>query len=597
MAIIYTYPEITTITGKDRLIISETNTPGNPTKSISINNLRSYLGSLGTVTSVGLTMPSAFSVVGSPVTTAGVFAVTGSGTVNDYIDGTGALQLFPTIPTGGPFLPLTAGNTVPLTGDLYMAPTGAGPSVGSNVIVFRGVDDLGTELDAARIFTLDSTINPSGQDLYFQNADDNGVLRTGLFIDAFQQIAIAKGTATAQLDVGGNGNFDTTLVVGTTLTVGTDVTFSSYGAGTQTGTATFNLEVDANGNVIETASGSGVTSIIAGTNVTISPVGGTGDVTINASGGGGGIGGTGTIDTLPVFTAATTLGDSIYVQNAGAAIGTINGERLVLGDGTATTVDFLINTTGVAGDTVEIQSQGIQFMLHEKGADMRIGPSDDIIIDESGTGITMLPPTTFDSDIIDKNGVTGNNGFILASNGGGGAGIEWVQGYSAFQTFVWTNGSPVAYTNWLSATSSFLPFDATPLISVSNLPGGTLSNYAWTCVNAAGGTAGQFATFTLGAFGAGTWKIRTCQHWFDQTSQVEMRVSLDGTATGGTKIDVIDQKSTELSGDKIFYGELVQVCGAGDTILVDVEFTVGGVNPFPSDSGNRPIEVTFERIV
>jgi hypothetical protein len=31
-----------------------------------------------------------------------------------------------------------------------------------------------------------------------------------------------------------------------------------------------------------------VTSIIAGTNVTISPTGGTGDVTINASGGGGG---------------------------------------------------------------------------------------------------------------------------------------------------------------------------------------------------------------------------------------------------------------------------------------------------------------------
>jgi hypothetical protein len=35
--------------------------------------------------------------------------------------------------------------------------------------------------------------------------------------------------------------------------------------------------------------GGGVTSIIAGTNVTISPVSGTGDVTINASGGGGGI--------------------------------------------------------------------------------------------------------------------------------------------------------------------------------------------------------------------------------------------------------------------------------------------------------------------
>ena len=207
MAIIFSYPAIksTNVNSSDKLIISQMNTDGNPTKTISISELSKAIAS-------------------------------------------GAA-------TGGPYLPLTAGSTVPLTGDLYMAPTGAGPSVGSNVIVFRGVDDVGTELDAARIFTLDSTINPSGQDLYFQTADDAGVLQTGLFIDAFQQVAIAKGAATAQLDVGGNGNFDTTLAVGTTLTVGTDVTFSSYGAGTQTGTATFNLEVDANGNVIETASG------------------------------------------------------------------------------------------------------------------------------------------------------------------------------------------------------------------------------------------------------------------------------------------------------------------------------------------------------
>ena len=109
---------------------------------------------------------------------------------------------------GGPFLPLTAGPTVPLAGDLYMAPNGAGPSVGSKNLVFRGIDDLGTELDAARIFTTDSVINPSGQDLFFQTADDTGTLQTGLYIDAFQQIAIAKSPATAQLDVGGSLNID-----------------------------------------------------------------------------------------------------------------------------------------------------------------------------------------------------------------------------------------------------------------------------------------------------------------------------------------------------------------------------------------------------
>ena len=292
-----------------------------------------------------------------------------------------------------------------------------------------------------------------------------------------------------------------------------------------------------------------------------------------------------------------TLSGGPYLPLAAGAGNPLTGD-LYIGDGSAAASNLFFGTTGVAGDTVEIQSQGQQFLYHELGTDFKIGPNDDIAIDDSGgAGVTIISPTTFTSDIKDINNSAGNNGFILASNGGGGAGVEWVQGYSAFQAFVWTNGSPVAYTNWLSATASYLPFDPTPLISVSNLPGGTLSNYAWTCTNAPGGTAGQVATFTLGAFGAGTWKIRTCQHWFDQTSQVEMRVSLEGTATGGAKIDIIDQKSTELTGDKIFYGELVQECGAGDTIQIECEFTVGGVNPFPSDTGNRPIEVTFERIV
>tara|TARA_R100001129_G_scaffold32708_1_gene21973 strand:+ start:1750 stop:2808 length:1059 start_codon:yes stop_codon:yes gene_type:complete len=307
----------------------------------------------------------------------------------------------------------------------------------------------------------------------------------------------------------------------------------------------------------------------------------------------GGITGTGTINTLPVFTAASTLGDSIYVQNAGATISTINGERLVLGDGTATTVDFLINTTGLAGDTVEIQSQGQQFVLHEKGTDFKIGPNDDIVIDDSGsTGISMSSPTTFVSTIIDGVANTGAFGEVLASTG---TGIAWVKDYNSVQLFQWTAGNPVAYTNWTNGTPSDLPFDSTPLINATNLPAGaTVANYNWTCANAAGGTAGQQATFTLGANAAGTWKVRTCQHWFDQTSQVEIRVSFN---INGTVTDVIDEKSTELSGDKIFYGELVSTFSAADTLSVNVEFVSGGVNPFPSATGNRPIEITFERIV
>ncbi len=323
--------------------------------------------------------------------------------------------------SGGPYLPLTAGASEKLTGDLNLAATGAGPSVGSQAVVFNGVDDTSAALISAKIFTLDSTANPAGQDLIFQNANDAGTIQTNFYISAFGQVGI--------------GGF------------------------TPASPPQFNLDVSGDSN----------------------------------------------------FGGVANFQDTIVINN----------------------------------------------------------------------------------DITDTTGTTGQVGKILAAQA---AGVEWVDGYNAVQSFVWTNGNPVAYTNWLSATASYLPFDATPLIESTNLPAGTtVSNYVWTCTNAPGGTAGQVATFTLGANGGGTWKIRTCQHWFDQTSQVEMRVSF--VLAVGTAVDVIDQKSTELSGDKIFYGELVQVCGGGDTIQVECEFTIGGINPFPSDSGNRPIEVTFEKIV
>lgn len=215
MAIIYTYPS-GAVKADDLILVSEQDSAGIPTKNITVAALAAYLSGL----------------------------------------------------PGGPWLPLSAGSLYPLTGDLYMAPAGSGFSVGSRNIVFRGIDDVGNELDSARIFTLDSSINPSGQDLYFQNADDNGDLQTGLFIDAFQQVAVNKTAANYQLDVGGSGRFDTTLSVGTALTVGTDVTFSSYGAGTKTGTATYSLAVDTNGNVIEEPVGGGATFVAANSEAT-----------------------------------------------------------------------------------------------------------------------------------------------------------------------------------------------------------------------------------------------------------------------------------------------------------------------------------------
>lgn len=53
------------------------------------------------VSSVGLTMPSAFSVANSPITSAGTLAVTAIGAASQYIRGDGALADFPTTGGGG----------------------------------------------------------------------------------------------------------------------------------------------------------------------------------------------------------------------------------------------------------------------------------------------------------------------------------------------------------------------------------------------------------------------------------------------------------------------------------------------------------------
>ena len=55
----------------------------------------------GTVQSVGLSMPSAFSVANSPVTSSGTLAVTGAGTASQYIRGDGQLANFPDNQGGG----------------------------------------------------------------------------------------------------------------------------------------------------------------------------------------------------------------------------------------------------------------------------------------------------------------------------------------------------------------------------------------------------------------------------------------------------------------------------------------------------------------
>jgi hypothetical protein len=72
----------------------------NPVTSNAVFDALSSLPS-GTVTSVGLTMPNAFAVANSPVTSAGTLAVTATGLASQYIRGDGELATLPTSGGGG----------------------------------------------------------------------------------------------------------------------------------------------------------------------------------------------------------------------------------------------------------------------------------------------------------------------------------------------------------------------------------------------------------------------------------------------------------------------------------------------------------------
>ncbi len=99
----------------------------------------------GTVESVALSMPSAFSVAGSPITSSGTFTVTGSGTTSQYVDGTGALQTFPSIPQGDvtSVIPSTANAKLGISVDNQSGPI---PEVGLNI---SGLSDIGAASNLA----------------------------------------------------------------------------------------------------------------------------------------------------------------------------------------------------------------------------------------------------------------------------------------------------------------------------------------------------------------------------------------------------------------------------------------------------------------
>jgi len=128
----------------------------------------------GTVTSVGLTMPSAFTVTGSPITTSGVFTVSGAGTSSQYIDGTGALQTFPSgtgLLTANNGLTVNPATNVQLGGLLLQNTT-----INADTYL---LDVIGTNNSV--VFQVKNTsVTGTGVAAYFESASDNAITAQSL---------------------------------------------------------------------------------------------------------------------------------------------------------------------------------------------------------------------------------------------------------------------------------------------------------------------------------------------------------------------------------------------------------------------------------
>jgi hypothetical protein len=158
----------------------------------------------GTVTSVGLTMPSAFSVANSPVTSSGTLAVTGAGTTAQYIRGDGSLDTFPSL-TG----------YVPYTGATSDVNLGTHRILAQNATISSsGSGDTATITHSSGSgIGLNITKGGNGEGLYINKTGGSGNAAT--IIGTINATTLVKSGGTSSQFLKADGSVDSSVYVPT----------------------------------------------------------------------------------------------------------------------------------------------------------------------------------------------------------------------------------------------------------------------------------------------------------------------------------------------------------------------------------------------
>ena len=114
----------------------------------------------------------------------------------------------------GPYLPLSAGSSYPLTGDLYID-TPAGASQSGYALKLKKTSSSSVVQVGAEIFATPWASNTNGGTIIFKNADSATNLQETLRISANGSVGINSTSSSYKLDVGGNSRFQDSVYIDT----------------------------------------------------------------------------------------------------------------------------------------------------------------------------------------------------------------------------------------------------------------------------------------------------------------------------------------------------------------------------------------------